>query len=310
MSGALEHLNRAIALSPDYAEAHYNLGVALWYSGSKEKAVAELRESTRQNLAAGESYAFLGTVLEEMGDREAARRSLQRAIALLPPMPSVYVDLGLVLLASGDAPHALGQFEAALNLPAAASPAPAGRKRWNLRQALAKSPDDASAHNVLGRLMGRAGADSKQVAAEFRDAIRLKPDFAEAQNNLGLVLTQSGDDEAAIAAFREAVRLAPSWAEAHDNLGAALTPADVAGAIRELEKALELDPSSAEGAVQSGARLRIEFGTRDRTGNRAVAKGDYRRSGFSTSPSGIGKGSSRKGGSFRSSRSAPNRREA
>ena len=246
LSGALEHLNRAIALSPDYSEAHYNLGVALWYSGSKIKAVAELHESVEQNTAAGESYAFLGPALEEIGDREAARRNLQRAIALLPPMPSVYVDLALVLLATRDIAHALGQFEAALNLPEG-SPSPAWEKAAeNLRGALSKSPDDAAAHNVLGRLMGRAGTDSKQIATEFREAIRLKPDFAEAQNNLGLVLTQGGEDEAAIAAFREAVRLAPSWAEARDNLGAALTPTDVPGAIRELEKALELDPSSAK----------------------------------------------------------------
>jgi tetratricopeptide (TPR) repeat protein len=255
LNSALEHLNRAIVLSPDYAEAHYNLGVALWYSGSKEKAVAELQESIRQNPAAGESYAFLGTALEEMGDREA-RRNLQRAIALLPPMPSVYVDLGLVLLASGDTPRALGQFEAALNLPSS-SPAPAWEKAIEgLRQALAKNPKDAAAHNVLGRLMGRAGADSKDVASEFREAIRLKPDFAEAQNNLGLVLTQSGDDEGAIAAFREAVRLAPSWAEAHSNLGAALTPTDVPGAVRELEKALELDSSS----VKARYNLALAYG--------------------------------------------------
>src|SRR4029079_19666111 len=33
------HLERAVALQRESADAHYNLGVALWYSGSKEKAV-------------------------------------------------------------------------------------------------------------------------------------------------------------------------------------------------------------------------------------------------------------------------------
>ena len=58
------------------------------------------------------------------------------------------------------------------------------------------------------------------------------------------MLTQAGDDEAAIAAFRDAIRYAPDYAEAHANLGAALTPVDVAEAIRESEKAVGLDPSS------------------------------------------------------------------
>ena len=69
---------------------------------------------------------------------------------------------------------------------------------------------------------GARGADSAEVAAEFREAVRLRPDFAEAHNNLGLVLTQTDDDEPAIAAFREAIRIRPDYADAHANLGAAL----------------------------------------------------------------------------------------
>ncbi len=60
---------------------------------------------------------------------------------------------------------------------------------------------------MLGLLLGRKGASNSEVAAEFREAIRLRPDFAEAQNNLGLVLTQTDQDEPALAAFREAIRI-------------------------------------------------------------------------------------------------------
>ena len=60
----------------------------------------------------------------------------------------------------------------------------------------------------------------------------------------GLVLTQSDDDEAAIAAFREAIRIQPNYADAHANLGAALIPTDADQAIRELEKAVALEPAS------------------------------------------------------------------
>ena len=81
-------------------------------------------------------------------------------------------------------------------------------------------------------MLGRKGAPGDEVAAAFRAAIRIRPDFAEAYNNLGLVLIQSGDDEAGIAALREAVRLAPAYAEARTNLGAALTPTDAEAASR------------------------------------------------------------------------------
>jgi superkiller protein 3 len=197
--------------------------------------------------AAGGSHAFLGTALRETGDLAGARKSMQRAIALLPPTAAVYVDLGITYLLAADLDKAMGQLEAGLNLPAPWIPTP----DWDaaiaaLRKALVANPGRAEARNVLGRLLGRAGADGSKVAAEFREAIRLQPEFAEAHNNLGLVLIQSGDDPGGIAALREAVRIQPDYADAHANLGAALTQTDAEEAVRELEKAVALAPSSAK----------------------------------------------------------------
>ena len=245
MASALVHLERSVALRPEWAEAHYNLGVALWYSGSKERSISELRESVRLDPAAGASQAFLGTALRDTGDLEGARLSLQRAIALLPPLPATYIDLGIVFLRAGDLDKAMGQFEAGLNIQNPSPPEP----DWDsaisaLREAIAKKPERADAHNMLGLLLGRKGADKSEVVAEFREAVRLRPDFAQAYNNLGLVLTQTDDDEAAVAAFHEAIRVRPDYSDAHANLGAALIPTDGEQAIRELEKAVALEPSS------------------------------------------------------------------
>ena len=43
LSAALPHLQRATILRPESAEIRHNLGAALWYSGAREKAIAELR---------------------------------------------------------------------------------------------------------------------------------------------------------------------------------------------------------------------------------------------------------------------------
>jgi tetratricopeptide (TPR) repeat protein len=197
---------------------------------------------------------------------DGARRNLVRAIALLPPLPSVFVDLGIVFLRSRDVPRALAQFEAALNLPESSSPLPAWERAVDgLRQVMGKDDKNPDAHNILGRMMGRTGADSQAIKAEFREAIRLRPDFADAENNLGLVLAQSDEDEAAVAAFREAIRLAPNWADAHANLGATLAASDPAAAIQELEKAIELDPSS----VKAQYNLALAYGA---TGEHGVEK--------------------------------------
>src|SRR5439155_24821205 len=114
----------------------------------------------------------------------------------------------------------------------------------------------AEAHNVLGLLLGRKGADSKEVLVEFREAVRLSPDFADAHNNIGLVLAQADDDAGAIAAFRDALRFRPDYADAHANLGAALTATDSEEAIRELEKAVALEPAS----VKAQFNLAVAYG--------------------------------------------------
>ena len=103
--------------------------------------MSELQESVRLDPAAGASDAFLGTALREKGEFAAARASLQRAIALLPPTAAVYVDLGITYLRAGEPDKALGQLEAGLNLPSPSVPRP----DWDsaiagLRQSLAAKP--------------------------------------------------------------------------------------------------------------------------------------------------------------------------
>ena len=256
-------------MRPELAEAHYNLGVALWYSGARDRAIRELRESVRLDPAAGASHAFLGTALRDArrpGRRRAA--SLQRAIALLPPTAAVYVDLGVTFLQGGELAKALGQFEAGSERRSAIATRtrlglgdyrdcerPSLRGRTRRAATPSRAPAIAllaEAQNVLGLMLGRNGADHTEVADAFREAIELHPDFAEAHNNLGLVLIQAGDDQAGIAALREAVRISPDYADARTNLGAALTPTDAEDGVRELEKAVRLAPTSVKAQFNLG----------------------------------------------------------
>jgi tetratricopeptide (TPR) repeat protein len=245
LPASIAELERAIALAPESADAHYNLGMALWYRGSKDRALDELRLSIERDPSMGPAHAFLGIALRDRGDLSGARASLQRAIALLPTSAAVFIDLGITYLRTDRLDAAIGQLEAGLNLQLPSPPEPDwGSAIVALRQALARAPDRPEAHNILGLMLGRTGASSTTVAAEFREAIRLRADYAEAHNNLGLVLIQAGEDEAGIKALREAIRIGPDYADAHANLGAALTTTDVAEAVRELEKAVALSPGS------------------------------------------------------------------
>ncbi len=243
LEGSVQRLREAISLSPRFAEPRYHLGLALWYQGRRTEATAELEEALRLDPAMAEACAFLGMAYREQRRDDDARRYLQRAIALKREMPGPYVDLGVVFLRERRGDWALGQFEAALNLPRSAGAIPdLDVPITALRAELRRNPNSAQAHNVLGRLLGRAGADPQEVAKAFREAVRLRPEFPEALNNLGLVLTQTDRTEEALAAFREAVRIRPDFAQARANLGGALVIVDEDEAVRELEAALDINP--------------------------------------------------------------------
>jgi len=268
-TAARQAAEKAIAADAASSEAHYMLAFALWYSGDRARAAEALDESLRLNPAAADASSFGGMVHRESGNLGKARVLLQRAIALEPQRPLPYVDLALVFLRQGNLDRALGQFEAGLNLRAAQRGLPdldvAIRE---LRGAIAKSPDRADAHRTLGRLLGAAGADSAEVIAAFEEAIRLRADDAESFNAIGLVYVQTGDDEKAAAVFRKAIALQPEYADAHQNLGAVLASTDNSEAVRELERALKLQPGMAK--AQYNLALAYEASPQDGAA-RAVA---------------------------------------
>ena len=111
------------------------------------------------------------------------------------------------------------------------------------------------------------------VAAEFREAIRLRPDYAEAHNNLGLVLIQAATIRPASPRSARPCAIAPDYADAHTNLGAALTPTDAAEAIRELEKAVALAPASVKAQFNLAMAYGAEPDAGSGEGDRAAPEG-------------------------------------
>ena len=169
------------------ADAHYNLGVALWLSGSRNEAISELERSIRLDPAAGAGHAFLGNALRDSGDLDGARQSLQRAIALLPPMPATYVDLAIIFLRLVISERLSDNSKAALNIRRRLLPCPTGMLRSQASaKRSAKTPDRADAHNIWASCSGERAPPASAVVAEFREAVRLRPDFAQAYNNIWL----------------------------------------------------------------------------------------------------------------------------
>ena len=78
------HLRRAIELSPAYADAHYNLGLALADSGDFDEATAELLKAVKIKPIDPKCRYNLGRVLRQAGDLRGAMREFQTAVKLNP----------------------------------------------------------------------------------------------------------------------------------------------------------------------------------------------------------------------------------
>src|SRR5262249_39768196 len=76
--GAIASWKEAIAIKPDYAVAHYNLGRALVRKGQLDEAIAAYREALRLKPDFPEAHCNLGHALREAGRFAEALPPLQR----------------------------------------------------------------------------------------------------------------------------------------------------------------------------------------------------------------------------------------
>ncbi|HEX8283814.1 MAG TPA: tetratricopeptide repeat protein [Pyrinomonadaceae bacterium] len=88
---AIEHLKRAVELSPDFAEAHYRLGLA--YKATKQAEEAEeafadavkaYEKIVKQEPKNSDAYYFLGLCYEKLSKYDDAVKALKEAVKNSP----------------------------------------------------------------------------------------------------------------------------------------------------------------------------------------------------------------------------------
>ncbi len=222
--GAIAAFRQAIALDPRQANARFNLGVILRSQGQLDEAIAIFREVIVLNPNVPEVHNSLGNALKEKGELDGAIAAYRQAIALRPDLPETYSNLGTALRDKGELDEAIAAY----------------------RQAIVLRPSLAEAHGNLGIALRERGELDEAIAA-YRAAIALRPNFADAYNNLGVALNERGNPDGAIAACRRAISLNPNYPEAQSNLGHSLRDrGEIDEAIAAYRQAITLRPDFAE----------------------------------------------------------------
>ncbi len=113
-------------------------------------------------------------------------------------------------------------------------------------------------YNTFGVILAQTGRDQAAVKA-YRKAIELNNDYAQAHSNLGNCLQQQNKYAESIEYYTKAIELNPDYAEAHNNLASALYKlGDFKTAIIYCRKAIELKDDYAQAYNTLAAALNME----------------------------------------------------
>ena len=195
----IRYYTAAVALRPDDALSHNNLGKSLEEKGLREEARAHFEEAVRLDPQFVTAQQNLGLAYMGAGLPEQAISHCREAVRLNPNDPWSLAALGDVLEKTASLDEAIATY----------------------RQAVRLKPDFAEVHNALGY----AFASQKKwgdAIVNYREAIRAKPTLVDAHNGLGIALYESGDPEAGIASFDEGLKLDNTSVKVLTNRGLAL----------------------------------------------------------------------------------------
>jgi Flp pilus assembly protein TadD len=113
---AIAGYRQAIAVMPDFAKAHSNLGNLLFEQGRLEEAVTHLRRAIACAPQSAEPHNSLGNIMRRRGMMAGAAQFYAEAVALDPAYPEGRNNLGIALVALRRAVEAISHFREALRI--------------------------------------------------------------------------------------------------------------------------------------------------------------------------------------------------
>jgi len=231
---AAQAFAEAVALDPNFAEAHNNLANMQKRQGQIEAALASYARALALQPHYVEAHVNRANTLASLGRIPDAIAAYRQALALRPHFPPAERGLAVALQTLCHA--AQHQHQTANHAQAADL----------CRQVLAVVPNHAEALNLLG-VIACENDHSAQGAALIRRAIASNGTIANYHANLAGALTQLGQFEAAITTCQHALTLAPNHPGALNTLGAARSAlGQYPQATATLRQAIAANPANPE----------------------------------------------------------------
>lgn len=164
----------ALRLSPDFANAYYNRGVAKYMKDDLDGEISDYTEALRLQPDFVNAYYYRGNARSKKDDLDGAITDYTEALRLKPDNAKTYYNRGDARYRKGDLDGAITDYTEVLRL----------------------KPDDADAYHSRGFARAKKG-DLDGAVTDYTEALRLEPDVADTYYDRGLALEAKGDLTAA-----------------------------------------------------------------------------------------------------------------
>ena len=230
---AMASFDKAIALQPDYAEAHNNLGNILFNKQRYEEALVNFNTAIACSPDLAIAHYNRGKTLVQLKRYQEALDNCNRAITHKPAYAELYYIRGTAL-------YCLIRYEEALD---------------SFGRAIDYGMRDAEIYLHRGNSLMQLQRNEEALHS-YEEAITLSPDYAEAHNNRGSILHHLKRYEEALASFDKAILLDLQSAEIYDNKGKALFELNrYDEAVTSFNKALALNADYSRSYIIRGKAL-------------------------------------------------------
>ncbi len=218
-----------LALAPDFAEVHMNLGLVYQLLDRSAEAMTEFLRALKFKPGLAGANFFLGVDYCKLGEGAKAIPYLKAALQTEPNRPDIWLWLATAQEISGELqPEVV-----------------------TVRRALESQPKDVDLLYLLGHAYERLG---KQEVAHLE---KVAPGSSRSEQLLAESYATSNEWPSAVIHFQSALAASPNRAGLHVELGEVLLRAGkVNQAIREFDEELRRDPGNLHALVRRGeARL-------------------------------------------------------
>ena len=235
-AGAVPLYREFLAAHPDHAEALHLLGVALMQSGDLEAARATLERAVARDGANPHYLNNLGLARFHGNEFAGARACFEKALAINPTDPDVHNNLGMALQNLDEPLLAVAHFQEA-------------------RKGAGSDPEIL--HN-LGVALQTAGR-MVEARAAFESALKHSGGMPDTYASLAALLADMGDVEGGYQACWAAVRLDPFHLAAHECFKRLKWDAGLSGEIHDTYRwVCDLRPGHPRSHLQYGRALLVD----------------------------------------------------